>query len=359
MATQEQSTQETPEAEKPAEKRSRANTPDQSQPEQASTNDPNLEFGQVLQQQIAEAVQPVLAEFRQQVARAVQEQLESESGPERNGQRLQEGSNHTSQALAAESERDTDDSKNDAAQKALDATAQSQASEPASNAEDRAQIESRESQAEPGEQSQDATEAEDSTSGGLRSALSGRKALSVPNRLLSGGVHLAEQQGERWLQSMVAAGLTSLLAESSKTAAQQRAEQELHALLTKGFEALPDGTLSTELQGQIERTLQGILRDTIEALFSEDVRTNLVEKSSEAVGAAVHRDFEAASDSLKSAAIIVVEELVRVLRRQWQRVLRLIFKAVLAALESSVGDDDDNAVTSTSKKSLSAGGDGD
>lgn len=127
----------------------------------------------------------------------------------------------------------------------------------------------------------------------------------------------------------------------------------MHTLLTKGFTAAPDSTLSRELQGQIERTSQAILRDTIEALFSEDVRTSIVQESAEAVGAAVHGDFGAATTDLRSAAMTVVDELVRVLRRPWQRLLRLVFKAVLAALENSITDDDgDSSITSKSKKAL-------
>jgi hypothetical protein len=126
-------------------------------------------------------------------------------------------------------------------------------------------------------------------------------------------------------------------------------------LLAKGYEAAPEGTLSPDLQGQIERTLQTILRDTIEALFSEDVRTSIVHEASEAVGSAVHGDLGAATKSVQSAGMAIVDELVRVLRRQWQKVLRLVFKAVLAALENSVDDDDDSSIESKSKKSLGAG----
>jgi hypothetical protein len=52
----------------------------------------------------------------------------------------------------------------------------------------------------------------------------------------------------------------------------------------------------------------------------------------------------------------IVDELVRVLRHQWQRILRLLLKAVMAALENAVGSDDDNVITSTTKKALGTAG---
>jgi hypothetical protein len=70
-------------------------------------------------------------------------------------------------------------------------------------------------------------------------------------------------------QSLLAAGLGALLAETTRAAVQQQAEQGLHRLLQTLFETAPAGIANPEMQGKIERTLQLVLHESLEAVFAE------------------------------------------------------------------------------------------
>jgi hypothetical protein len=90
---------------------------------------------------------------------------------------------------------------------------------------------------------------------------------------LGPAVQAVEHQGAQWLQSLLAAGLGALLAETTHAAVQQQAEQGLHRLLQKLFETAPAGIANPDMQGKIERTLQLVLRESLEAVFAEGVRS--------------------------------------------------------------------------------------
>jgi hypothetical protein len=154
---------------------------------------------------------------------------------------------------------------------------------------------------------------------------------------------MVQQQGEQWIQTMLVAGLTALLSESTHRMVQDKAEQGPHTLLQKGFAALPEGQVSPDLQTQMERTLQAILRESLDAVFAQEMQDVIAQQGQDAVRHSMHRDFGAAWTSLEHTVRAMVEALVTVLRRQWQRVLRLLLKVVLSALEGSLSRGDETA----------------
>jgi uncharacterized membrane protein YheB (UPF0754 family) len=135
---------------------------------------------------------------------------------------------------------------------------------------------------------------------------------------------------------MLLAGITAMFAETTRAAAQERAEQSLRALLQRAFDALPESSTKQELQQQTERTLQSIVDEAFDAIFADDVRTELQSHGEHITRALVHRDFDETLKQIQQGLRVVLQEIVSVLRRQWQRVLRLLLKMILTALEGSL-----------------------
>src|SRR5690349_12442966 len=160
-------------------------------------------FSQSLEQQISQAIQPVLNEFRQQMAQTIIQQKEATPALGTDGQAIP-------QAPAAPSTQQPG---------SQTPTQQAQPTQPVGQP-------------------------------GLRESVT--QVQQGAQNLLAGAVgpavQLAEHQGQQWLEAMLIAGLAALLAESTRNAIEQRAEQGLHTLLQKAFEPLPKSATSQQLQ---------------------------------------------------------------------------------------------------------------
>ena len=304
------------------------------------------ELSQLLQQQISQAIQPVLAEVRSQVARAVSE--ETPEGPSQMASSAG-GEEGAKGAPALPEQRDGAAPESSTEEAAPEEGSQPQPSGESAQDEAGEPDEQRESPGKIGSAVQSIQERV--PSGGIGSAVQTVQETK-PLRALQGAggkvsgtlspvVRAAEQQAETWLQSLLVSALTALLAEATHRAAQQQAERGLHYLIETSFQALPDTPSNKELQQQAEKTLQAILRDALDAVFAEETRTQVQGHGEDAVKETLHGNVGTALDRLQEILRTLVQAFVDVLRRQWQRVLRLLFKIVLTAIESSLGDGDE------------------
>lgn len=373
---------------------------DQQQPESAPPEQPipeGLNLSEVLQQQIAQAIQPVLDEFRQQVARNVEEGAESGTGTEANGKMGHEEAHQVLANQPQETEEQASDSGGPEAPTSQ-STAQTGGQQPASPSQESTATasqgsENQQSQAQssapaasgsaqdetapdehqthpeqtgteqpavqsssteqPASQKEGTEEqqpqhslvpqaSDDQVTGQVAETADQAKQQSRPGQLVTGALHLVERQGEQWIQTALVAGLSALLTEKTHQAAQQRAEQALHQLLQRGFASLPENQTTRELRTQTEKTLQAIVRDSIDAVFAETTRQAVEEQGKLAIHDSLHGEFGSALNRAEDAVKAIVDALVAVLRRQWQRVLRLLLKVILAALENSLTSSDDD-----------------
>lgn len=246
-------------------------------------------FQQALEQQIAEAIEPVLAEFRQQLAQGVAPQA-PEQAP--------------AQEANAASEQDKTQT-SPPSQQTPEGTAgkvETKAEVPVKNV---AHVAQRQPSA----------------------------ALTAP---LGQAVQAVEHLGTQWLQSILVAGLGALLAESTHATVRQHAEEGLHNLLQKVFDAVPNGTASKKMQDKTERTLQGILRDAIDAVFAEHVRASVQQGGRETIEKSLHGDLGGTLQKLRETLQVMAAALLEVLRRHQQTILRLLLAFALLALESSL-----------------------
>lgn len=274
------------------------------------------DFGQLLQQQIAQALQPVLANVRQEIKSGQAQRV--------TGSNALQATPETPANLGLQT-----GSEGQSSQKGQGQLAQLTGQQSAKD----------QSQPDAEEQADDTT----SSVGGLR-----RLASSGVGSALNTGVHFVERQAEEWIVSALLAALSALLAESTHGAVQRRAEGTLHNLLQKSFDALPEGAVSKDLQSQTERTLQAVLRETVDALFAEGARSALEEHGAEASRNLVHRDFGGALQEIQHVLHALVQEFVSVLRRQWQRILRLLLRLVLTALQDSLAPEEKDSLTDLS-----------
>lgn len=299
---------------------------------QGQAPSPESSFSQVLEQQIAQAIQPVLDEFRQNLAQAMEQQAAPVPAPvagvDGAGMPQEQGAQQPVQQQGAQA----------AGQQPIgqqQPTAQAPAAQqPASQQtlgqaaqQVQTQLPQQVQQAESVGQTAAQPESQDKQGQGLPSPVTGA---------LRPVLQTAERQGEQWLQSLLVAGLTALLTESTHAAIQQRAEHGLHTLLQKLFESVPDGASNQEMQVKTERTLQTILRESLGAIFTEGIRTTVQQGGQQAIQESLHGDFGSALRQLEDTLKAMAEALIAVLRRQWPNVLRLLLALVLLALESSL-----------------------
>lgn len=245
--------------------------------EQAQEQTQGSDFNQLLQQQIAQAIQPVLDDFRRQMAQTVEQQAQTMST--------------AGDQSVAEQAKST----------ATTATAAAQ------------QIPAAATSGQPSGQPQ-----------------------SLVQEALQPALKTVERQSEEWLSSLLVSGLTGLLTETTRVAIQQSAERGLHALMQKIFETTSNGVMNQEMQLKIEHTLQMILRETLDVVFAEHMRTTLQQDGQAVVHSSFHGDFSGAVKSIGDILKALSEALVTVLRRESSTVIRLALALALLALESSL-----------------------
>ena len=297
-----------------------------------------LDFSQLLEQQIAQAIQPVLDEFRQNVAQVMEQQTAPVLSPatSTDGAGTWQGTAQ-GQGIQQQPVQQQPVQQQPVQQQGAPSVAQQPvAQQPLGQSTQQAQTQ--QAQAQPLQQAQQQmqpTESAGPSSGQPESR--DQQGLQGPvTGALQPALQAVERHGEQWLQSVLVAGLTALLTESTHAAIQQRAEHGLHTLLQKLFEAVPDGVSNQEMLDKTERTLQAILRESLDAIFAGGMRTTVQQGGQQAIQESLHGNFGGALRRVEDTLKAMVEALLAVLRRQWQNVLRLLLALVLLALESSL-----------------------
>jgi hypothetical protein len=282
----------------------------------------DLNFSQLLEQQIAQAIQPVLDEFRQQMAQMVAQQTAGAPVVDSSAQAVRQ---EAPQGHGAEAPAQQPPTQSQPVQPSGPPAA---AQQPPGPATQQAPV------------FQPVSQLQQAASAVLPSQLGAQPSAQAEQRPLAGALAPAlqavERRGEQWLQSLLVAGLSALLTESTRAAIQQRAEQGLHTLLQKLFEAAPDGVTNQEMQRKIEGTLQLILRESLDAVFAEAMRTAVQQGSQQAIRQSLHGDFRSALTKVEDTLRVMADALLAVLRRHQRTVIRLLLALALLALESSL-----------------------
>lgn len=249
------------------------------EPTQAADQIADQTFRQVLDQQVADAIRPVLDEFRQQMTQELEQQAAT---------------------LRAKDVGAKDSGANDTGTS--------------------------------GQTSGTKTPAKPVTQPEQQQPASPNGAATSLAQTLRPELEAVEQQTASALQSALAALVTALLAETTHTAIQRQAEVGLHAFIEKLFNTAPGGANNQQMQEKTERLLRSILQEFLDAIFAETLRMKVQQDGQQAIQSSLHGDFGGVLNNGGDLLKATVAVLVGVLRRNQQNLVRLALALALFML---------------------------
>jgi hypothetical protein len=245
-----------------------------------------LDLDQAIQQQVAQAVQPVLTEFQRQIVQTVRQELEQTLHPAPGAGRRPSGEQP--------------------AQQPREERPQRAVAEPVQTT----------TPVEPPEK---------------------QRLLPGPSALLDTLSDVLEEQAEQTIQALLAAGLDVLFSDSVYRTVQAQGEQAVQSVVQLCAEAIPDQPEQRRLCEHVEQTLRGVLLDSLDTIFSGSVRSNLQSHGERAVQAIARGDFEAAEREGKEGFESLIDGVLAVLQRYQEEVLRLVRRVILKAIQEVLG----------------------
>ena len=259
-------------------------------PREADLDPPTLrpELQDALRREIEQAIEPVLADFRDQSVRTVRQQVDQAERAERAG------------------ESPEPEPARDARQSAVQQDGHGAG--PTDGAATRA----------PGD---------DPTA----------PARSVASEIVGQVPGLLEQAGTRWLRSSLEDGRDALCSGPLRERVRASTEQVLRPLIGAGLELIPDGATRRGLQRDTERALEGVVEDFLARLCSEPVLTEVQRHGERALHALERGDVGTTLREVWEAIQTLLRELVPAVLGQWERVLHLLLDLFLRAVQEMIG----------------------
>jgi len=248
------------------------------------------ELGRALQEQISEALQPAMAEFREQMAATVRRELDETLHQERR-----------------------------------------RAPGVARTATDREGVETRASSGDGADQSADDGRSNGSDRSSQREAPAQRKLLGKP--LLDALPEILEQQGEQWLRSRLDLGIDFIFSPWVRDAIQQDVERALHRVTRAATSLVADGVAREDLRAQADRTVESLVGTALDKLFADDVRDDLRARGQQAIGSLFQPDLKSIVHQAQELLLSMLEGLLAVLRECWEHILQLLGRVVLSLLQ--------------------------
>jgi len=248
------------------------------------------ELGRALQEQINQALQPALAEFREQIAATVRNELDETLHRDR-------------RRASADAERATD-REPAAAQASSDDGADQSATEGRSKGSDPS---------------------------GQRGAQAQGPLLGKP--LFDALPGILEQQGEQWLRSRLDVGIDFVFAHWVRAAIQQEVERTFRRVTRAATDLISDRATREELRAQADRTVESMVGAAFDRLFADDVRDDLKARAHQAIGSLFQPDLKSIAHQVQELLLSLLEGLLAVLRECWEHILQLLGRVVLALLQ--------------------------
>ena len=251
------------------------------------------ELGRALQEQISQALQPALAEFREQMTATVRHELDETLHPDRRRAPAEAGrsTDRGSGDEQGSSDRGDDRSNDDARSNGSDASREGK------------------SQA-------------------TRPALGKQLLESLPGVL--------EQQGEQWLRSRFDLGIDFLFSRWVRVAAQREVERTLQRVARVAIDRIPDRAARDDLRAQLEETVERLAGTALDKLFADDVRDDLKARGHKAIGALFQPNLKSILHQAQDLLLSLLEGLLAVLRECWEQIVQLLTRVVVALFQSRV-----------------------
>lgn len=249
------------------------------------------DLGQVLREQIEQALRPTIADFQEQVAATVRRELDEtlHRDGQRPGGKVHRGS----------------DRGDGHEQPSLDRSA---------------------------DHSADERRSEGSEWAGQRGS---QAVMPLPGKpLLAALPEMLEQHGEPWLRSRLDLGLDLLLSGPVRAGVQHKVERILQTLVRVALATAPKGANRDALRARADEMVGTVTRDVLDAIFADAARENLRVHGHRAIHALFHLDRKSIFDEGLEAIKAFLERLLAVLREYWDQVLRLLVRVAAALLQA-------------------------
>jgi hypothetical protein len=271
----------------------------------------------MFQQRIQQAVQPVMANFRQQVAEAVRRQIEQQGQP--GNAAVAAGTNAQPDSGSQETQPEASSEEMAPPRRAADS-------------DEKTAVEQRRSQATQDTGTNPADEEEPAEEDESVTDMLSDIGEAVPGVILE---TLTEHSGQ-WLQMALDMGLDMIFSQEVRSTVQQEAREGMQALVQETFDALTDAGDTKEMERKTTEALDLILRDTLDSIFAGPVRAELREYGRRAVEALVRQDMDGARTQGQQAIIALARALVKAFQRHSQKVLRLLLGVLIQVLQEAI-----------------------
>ena len=296
--------------------------------------DDGRELRDTIRQQIAEALQPALDQFRQQTVTTVRSELDR-------ALQLDDGQSPAGDQATRRADRSADGR----------GSSQDDGRQERSASGGRSSMRDDDRQRE-GDRTEDkaSQEADTSASHGLQSLA---PLLSKP--MMKVVIALLEHQGEEWLRSQFKAAVETLFSEPRREGIQQQIDEILHSLLRASLEVVPDRAVRKELLKEAEQTLSTLIEDTFDKVFAGSARDALERHGEKAIHALVHRDLPEALREATKAVESLIRGLAEVIEEHWEQVFQILVQLIVKVLQERIGSmlkEGFAAITSVPKKEV-------
>jgi hypothetical protein len=255
--------------------------------EAAASPDAVPDLSRVLQEQISQALQPTLAEFREQMSASVRRELDETLDADRRRGRQQphdRGATESEAPADTDADRSTDDARS------------------------------------PG-------------SGPSRARGSNVIGSWLGKPLLEALPGILEEQGEQWLRTRLDLGIDFLFAAWMRAAIQHDVERVLQGVTRVATGFISDRAAREDLRAQADRTVERLVGTALDTLFADDVRDDLRARGHRAIDALFEPDLKSIIHQAQDLLVSLLDGLLAVLRACWEQILQLLGKVVLALLQ--------------------------
>ena len=249
------------------------------------------ELGQLLREQIEQALRPTIADFPKQMAAAVRRELDEmlHRDGQRPGAKLQRWS-------------------------------------------DRGEGHEQPSPGRSAEHPADESRSEGSGSAGQRGIQAVMPMDGKP--LLAALPEMLEQHGEQWLRSRLDLGLDLIFSGPVRAGVQHEVERILQMLVRVAFAAAPRGASRDALRARADEIVGTVTRDAIDAIFADATREDLWVHGNRAIHALFYLNLKSILDEGLEAIKAFLERLLAVLHEYWDQALRLLVRVAADLLQA-------------------------
>ena len=162
-------------------------------------------------------------------------------------------------------------------------------------------------------------------------------AQSVASDVVGQVPGVLEEVGTRWLRSRLEGGHDALCSERVRDGVRRSLDHALHPFLEAGLELVPGDGARRALQEESEQALDELIEDALGRFCSEQVLADLQRHGERAIHALVRGEVGAALREAWRAVQALLRALLAAVQDEWQRLIHLVLHVLLKAAQEMIG----------------------